>query len=121
MAKHLHKGDESHRRWKIIDASRSGDASLLPQLLARLASGETYENRRHIVRALGNIGGPQAEAKLVELLGTERGPILGEVAQAVGKLRSRQAIPALRGLIAHESEWVRQNAAFALRQLAADA
>src|SRR4051812_29209464 len=101
MAKHLHKGDESHRRWKIIDASRSGDASLLPQLFARLAAGETYENRRHIVRALGNIGGPRAEAKLLELLGSEGGPILGEVAQAIGKLRSRRAIPALKSLCDH--------------------
>jgi len=121
MAKHLHKGDESQRRWKIIDASRSGDVGLLPQLLARLSGGETYENRRHIVRALGNIGGPQAEAKLVELLTSERGPLLGEVAQAVGKLRLRQAIPTLKLLSVHESEWVRQNAAFALGRLASDA
>jgi HEAT repeat protein len=121
MAKDLHKGNESHRRFKIIDASRVGDASLLPQLLSRLAGGETYENRRHIIRALGSIGGPQAEAKLLELLGTEHGLILGEIAQSLGKLGSRQAIPALRNLCGHESEWVRQNASFALRQLAADA
>jgi HEAT repeat protein len=121
MAKRLHKGDESHRRWKIIEASRSADVGVLPQLLARLSSAETYQNRRHIVRALSNIGGPQAEAKLLELLASERGPLLGEVAQAIGKLRLRQAIPALKLLSAHESEWVRQNVAFALGRLAADA
>jgi hypothetical protein len=41
MPKRLDKGDETRRRWKIIDASRSGDASLLPQLLARLDGEET--------------------------------------------------------------------------------
>ncbi|WP_435008745.1 HEAT repeat domain-containing protein [Tundrisphaera lichenicola] len=118
MAKHLHKGDERRRRWKIIDASRAGDPSVLPQLLARLDGGETSENRRHIVRALGNIGGPQAEARLLELLASERGPILGEVAQAIGKLGLRRASSMLRGLRDHESEWVRQNVGFALKQLA---
>ncbi len=91
MAKHLHKGDVTLRRWKIIDASRSGDASLMPQLLARLDGAETYENRRHIVRALGNIGGPRAEAKLLELLGGERGLILGDIARALGEIGCRRA------------------------------
>lgn len=121
MAKHLHKGDETRRRWKIIDASRSGDASVLPQLLARLGGNETYENKRHIVRALGNIGGRCAEARLLESLGSEQGLILGDIAQALGRLRSRRAAVLLRGLSDHESEWVRQNAAFALRRLASDA
>jgi hypothetical protein len=43
MAKHLHKGDEAHRRWKIIDAPRAADASLLPQLLVRLDGDESYD------------------------------------------------------------------------------
>ena len=120
MAKHLHKGDETLRRWKIIDASRAGDASLLPQLLARLDGDETYENKRHIIRALGKIGGPRAEAKLLELLGTQQGLILGDIAQALGKLGSRQAAPKLKGLCEHESAWVRQNVSFALRRLTKD-
>ena len=117
MAKHLRKGDESHRRWKIIDASRAGDASLVPQLLARLDGDESYENKRHIVRALGNIGGLPAEEKLIELLGTQSGLILGDIAQSLGKLGSRAAIPALKELCDHEAEWVRQNVEFALRRL----
>jgi HEAT repeat protein len=115
--KHLHKGDETLRRWKIIDASRAGDARMLPQLLARLNGDETHENKRHIIRALGNIGGHRAEAKLLELLGTQKGLILGDIAQALGKLGSRQAAPKLKELCDHESEWVRQNASFALRRL----
>lgn len=115
--KHLHKGDETLRRWKIIDGSRAGDMSLLPQLLARLDGEESQENRRHIIRALGNIGGTRVEARLLELLNAERGLILGDIAQALGKLGSRSAAPGLKGLLDHESEWVRQNARFALRRL----
>jgi HEAT repeat protein len=118
MAKHLQKGDEAHRRWKIIDASRSADASLLPQLLAPLDGDESYDNKRHIVRALGNIGSPQVEEKLVGLLGSQQGLILGDVAQALGKLRARRSGPALEGVSDHESEWVRQNVNFALRRIA---
>jgi HEAT repeat protein len=118
MAKHLHKGDEAHRRWKIIDASRAADASLLPQLLARLDSDVSYDNKRNIVRALGNIGGPLVDEKLVGPLGSQQGPILGDVAQALGKLGSRRSVPALRGLSDHESAWVRQNVNFALRRIA---
>lgn len=114
--KRLHKGDETRRRWKIIDASRAADVGLLPQLLARLDGDESYENKRHIVRALGNIGGPRAEQKLIELLGSQRGLILGDVAQSLGKLGVRRAAPALRLLGDHESEWVRQNVEFALRR-----
>jgi HEAT repeat protein len=117
MAKNLHNGDESLRRFKIIGASRAGDASFLPQLLARLDSNETRDNKRHIVRALGNIGGPKVEAKLIELLGTQSGPILGDVAQALGKLGSRRAIPTLNAFCDHKSEWVRQNVRFALQRL----
>lgn len=121
MAKHLHKGDDDRRRWKIIDASRAGDSSLLPQLLARLNSDESDENKRHIVRALGNIGGPKAEARLIELLAARRGLILGEIAHALGKLGSRPAVPTLRALADHESEWVRQNVRHALRRITGDA
>ncbi len=52
----LNIGTEDERRWKIIDTLRKADAEYLPQLHARLESNETLENKRHIIRALGNIG-----------------------------------------------------------------
>jgi HEAT repeat protein len=91
---------------------------MLSQLLARLDSDETYDNKRHIVRALGNIGGPRAKAKLLDLLCSQRGLILGDIAHALGILRSRGALPRLKTLRDHELEWVRQNVCFALNQLA---
>ncbi|MBW3596441.1 MAG: hypothetical protein KY475_04100 [Planctomycetes bacterium] len=61
MAKLLHKGDETRRRWNIIAAGHARDSSYVPQLLARLDSDETHSNKRHIVRALGNIRDIRAE------------------------------------------------------------
>ncbi len=117
MTKRLHKGDESRRRWNIIDASCRGDAKLLPQLLARLDAGETQENRRHIVRALGNISDPKSEMKLLQLLESENGLMLGDIAHSLGQLKSRRAIPLLDQLADHSESWVRQNVTFALRQI----
>jgi hypothetical protein len=102
MAKRLHKGDKSIPAGKIMSASRAADASMLPQLLARLHGNETYENKRLIVRALGNIGGSKAEAKLLELLRIQRGLMLGDIAEALGKFRSRRAIPMLESLTDHK-------------------
>jgi HEAT repeat protein len=117
MTKHLHNGNEALRRWKIIDASRAGAASLLPQLLARLDGDETYDNKRHIVRALGNIGGPRAEDKLLKLLRIECGLMIGDIAHALGTIGSRHAVPRVKTLPDHELEWVRQNARNAIRTL----
>ena len=69
MTKQLHNGDETRRRWNIA-AGHGRDGSYVPQLLARLDSNETHDNKRHIVRALGNIGDMRAEAWILELLET---------------------------------------------------
>ena len=117
MLKLLHKGDESQRGWKIIEVSRARDAAYLPQLLARLDSDETHHNKRHIVRALGNIGGDRAEARLLELLQTSTGLMLSDVIRSLGRLRSRKAAARIRSLLNHEMERVRQDATWAMRRI----
>ena len=95
--------NEEQRRWAIIDASSRADASALPTLLSVLAD-ETEANRRHIARALGNIGGETCEARLLAMLETEAGIILGDVARSLGQLKSEAALERLRGLLKHEAE-----------------
>jgi HEAT repeat protein len=121
MVKLLHKGDEDRRRWNIIDAGNVGDAAYLPQLLARLDSDETYDNKRHIVRALGNMGDIRAEARLLQLLESSTDLMLGDVAHSLGQLKSQKAVPRLKSLLNHDVEWVRQNAKWALAQMDNDA
>ncbi len=117
--KQLHKGTEDQRRLKIIQVSRSRDERYLPQLLARLESDETYENRRQIVRALGNIADPGTETVLLKLLGKEEGLMLGDIAAALAKFGSKQAVGDISRLQHHEMPWVRQQAGRALRKLSA--
>ena len=117
MVKQIQKGDENRRRWNIIDASRSRDASYVPQLLARLDSNESYENKRHIVRALGNIGDKRAEPRLLQLLDHEPGLLLGDVVRSLGQLNSQVAISRIKLLVDHHVEWVRLNAKWALERM----
>jgi len=121
MAKLLHKGDEDRRRWNIIDIGHAGDAAYIPQLLARLDSDETHDNKRQIVRALGNIGDVCAEERLLQLFETSTDLMLGDVAHSLGQLQSRKAIPRLKSLLNHDVDWVHQNAKWALAQITNDA
>lgn len=116
MLKLLHKGDEADRRFKIMEVSRKRDVRYVPQLLARLDSEETPENKRHIVRALGNIADPRAEPRLLEMLETTTGLMLGDVIRSLGQLGSKLAAPRVRALADHRLEWVRQNAKWALEE-----
>lgn len=115
--KHIHKGTEARRRGVIIDVSRHRDRRYLAQLLARLRSDETYENRRHIVRALGNIGDQSAIEPRKEILQQERGDILGDAAAALAKLGASDALPRLTVLAASKRPWIAQQAKWALSRL----
>jgi hypothetical protein len=108
--------DEDQRRFAIIEASRTADRSALPRLL-ELLDADSYANRRHVVRALGRIGGAAVEARLLHMLEVEEGLILGDVAQSLGRLACAAAVEPLRRLGPHELEWVRQNVRWALQQL----
>jgi HEAT repeat protein len=107
---------EEQRRWAIIDASLAADPASVPALLSLLRR-DTYANRRHIARALGNIGGPDAESALLELLRSEEGLLLGDAARALGRLGVTSATDRLRELLDHELDWVRSGAREALGRL----
>ena len=112
----LSSEDEDERRFAIMDASQRSDAAALPKLLGLLQT-DTYSNRRHIVRALGHIGGIEAEKTLLRLLPNESGLILGDLARAIGERKLTAARDELQALLDHKLEWVRSNAQWALKQL----
>ena len=116
----LHSTDPDQRRMAIIQASSTSDASQLSSLL-ELLNTDTYENRRHIVRALGRIGGAACEARLLTLLRTESGLILGDISKSLGLLKTRDAIPQLTQLLAHSVDWVNSSAKWALKRMDAKA
>ena len=74
-------------------------------------------NKRHIVRALGNIGDQSVGRHLLQLLDYEHGLILGDIAEALGKLQSIASKEQLQGLAEHHLPWVVQKARWALKKL----
>ena len=117
--KRLRTGNADQRRSKVIAASRSHNPIYLPQVLERLQREPEQANRRHLVRALGNIGGELAEVTLLRMLTEETGLILGDIATSLGKLGCRRAIAPLKRLASHQIPWVAQQASYALKHLQA--
>lgn len=113
----LNKGTEDDRRKKIINASKSKDKRYLPQLIGLLESDETYENKRHIIRAIGNIGELRVVDMLNELIILEKGLILGDIAEALGKLKHESSKEVLLTLQNHKLAWVSEKARWALQQI----
>ena len=112
----MKEGMEQEKRWSIITASKSGDPKHLPKLLRELKT-ESLANRRHIVRALGNIGHKEGVAPILEILITESGDIAGDAAEALAKLNAKEAIPTLERLTAAENTWTAQKSKWALKKL----
>ena len=115
--KQLHKGSEEQRGWKVMEVSRAADARYVPQLLARMRDESSERVRRHIVRALGNIGGARVREELLRCLERESGLILGDLARALGSLNERRAIEQLEKLVHHAETWVADGARDALKRL----
>lgn len=113
----LEDHDEDERRFIILDAIWDKDARYVPQFLARLSQDETPDNRRHIVRALGRLGGPAVADALLDLAESEDGLILADIAQAFGWLRCQRAKAVLEQWTESPIHAVREKARFGLKCL----
>jgi HEAT repeat protein len=65
--------------------------------------------------ALGNMRDPRAVDVLVELLDDEE--IAGHALMALGKLKARAAMPAIRRFLEHPKPWFRKEAERALAKI----
>ena len=115
----LRDSDEDVRRLEIITISNSSCSEAAFDLMS-IYSSETYENKRHIVRAYGNIGGPKLEVELLKLLSTEEGVILGDICKSLGQLGIASAEATITLLRNHELQWVKQNANWAIKRFTAN-
>ena len=116
MFEELKNEDEEIRRWAIINISKEKSKEALGLLLDCLHS-ETESNRRHVVRALGNIGGHDSIQKLLELIQTEKGNIMGDIAKSLGQLLVAEAKPMLEKLQFSDNQWIAQNSKWAMKQM----
>ncbi len=82
-------------------------------LLSYLSSDNALV-RRTVAEVLGEVGGAEAEVRLVQLLRDENGHVRSTAATALGRLRSRQAVTPLLDLLSDEYENVQEAAIHAL-------
>ena len=119
MKRKIDRRNERLQRWDIITISKAGDADHLDEMIRLLQDSRTpYDNARHIVRALGKIPHEKTETELLRISRVANGLILGDVAEAFGRLRTTAAKPLLLTWTNHEISWVREKSSWALKRFA---
>ena len=105
-------------RWSIGDAlERVADESVLDDLIEIATDARHGANRGLVVAALGNMGKARARVVpiLLELLKDK--DVAGYAVMGLGKLKAREARPALEPFVDHPEPWVRKEAKKALARL----
>ncbi len=113
----LSSTDPEERRWAVIAVSRDRISQHKDTLLRMLEEENDDDVRRHIVRALGNIGDDDCIPALLRILSDEQGLIVGDAAGSLGKLRAVEPVGRLKELANSETEWVANQSRRALKQL----
>src|SRR6266478_9035781 len=115
--RHLSDPDDNLRRWAIIHVSSLKLTEYEEKLGECLPTANSMSNRRHIVRALGNMGGPRSIPVIRSVLESSSGLLLGEAAEALGKLGDKNALPTIENLINSPIEFVGAKALWSVRRL----
>ena len=102
--------DEFKKRIAVICVSRGKLRGYEEKLKAMLQLEKSEDLRRHIVRALGNIGSDGSIPLLMGILRTEKGLIVGDTIRALGQLKVSEARALIEPLEKSELEWVANNA-----------
>jgi hypothetical protein len=101
----------------VIHVSKHRLTEFGEMLLGMLPRESDEANRRHIVRALGNLGTPDCTGVLLTIVRKQAGLIVGDAIEALGKLKAAQAIEDIRGLTKSPTDWIANKARWALKQL----
>jgi HEAT repeat protein len=116
-AQDLDSDREELRTWAVIFISHNRLNDYVDKLISMIHAAPPERLRRHIIRALGNLGSRKAVPILLDILKQEEGLICGDVAQALGRLGVTESQPLLERLATSRTPWVAQNACWALKQL----
>lgn len=109
--------DRERRRVMACNALHDiGDASAVPALLTAL-DDPVFTVRKAAARALAGLG-PAAERAMIRALRQARDPARRELIRALGAMRSRRAVRALRPLARSDDAHVRADARAALAAIA---
>lgn len=104
----------------VVQALLSLDGGSAQTLLG-FAGDENALVRRVVARALGEMGGADAEMTLINMLKDENGHVRSTSAESLGRLRSRKAIQPMLELLEDEYESVQEAAVGALADIGDEA
>lgn len=91
--------------------------SVANDLFALATDGSYGRAREMVVLGLARLSSPRAEQVLIDLLNDEG--VVGHAVIALGKRRSRAAVPIIARLLQHPKPWVRKEARKALARIQA--
>lgn len=113
----ISKGTENDRRKKIIGISRANHSKSLQKLLRQLSLETSIQNKRHIIRSLGNIKDKSVAPILEKMLSSQDGEILGDIVRALAEIGATSSAESIALLKSHDLAWVSESAIYALRKL----
>ena len=103
-------------RWTIGNTLEVlADESVADELIALALDPKYGASRRMVVLGLGRLRLESAELALIDLLQDEE--VVGQAVMALGRLRSKRAVPALTSLLDHPTPWIRTEARKALARV----
>lgn len=102
----------------ITLAERSTDKSLLPVIIEKLQNYRNSEEAGSLLRALGNLGGPDERSEVIPFLSHEIGFLRVQAAKTLGRIGDISDIPLIVPLLSDRNWWFRFRAAETIVRLA---
>ncbi|MGJ8689741.1 MAG: HEAT repeat domain-containing protein [Gammaproteobacteria bacterium] len=99
-------------------AERSSDKSLLPVIIEKLHLHRNDEEAGSLLRAIGNLGGPDEKAEVIPYLSHKVGFLRVQAAKALGRIGELSDIPLIEPLLSDRNWWFRFRAAETIVRLA---
>jgi len=100
-------------KWAIANAlSVVADDSVFEEIVKLVQDTSHGASRTMLALSLGNMRNPQAQDVLISLL--EDDLVAGQAIVALGKLKSKKALPVIERFLTHPKGWVRREAKTAM-------
>ena len=109
--------DADRRRCAIIAVSKLRLLDYEDRLISMVETELNNDNKRHLVRALGHIGGTKSISFLSSLMGRSSGLILGDLATALSDLAAPNIRELVEPLTFSEIPFITERSRCALRKL----
>lgn len=108
--------ENSGIKWAIANALEVvGDDSVFAEIVQFVQNKEHGSARQMLALTLGKMKDPRAEEILMQLLGDEE--VEGHAIMALGKLKSKNAVPEIEKYLNHPRTWIRNEAKKALKRI----